>query len=140
MANNITTYLENKLLEHSVGKAPYTMPTTYVGLFINSPTVNYLTPNSITGTEVGQTNGYERKLISWNSASSGTISNSTDVTWTSTGPWSSNSGSATPVGYIGVFDNASQLLWFGSLSAKILMAVSGDTFTLPAGSLTLTLT
>jgi hypothetical protein len=86
MANNITTYLENKLLEHSVGKAPYTMPTTYVGLFINSPTVNYLTPNSITGTEVGQTNGYERKLISWNSASSGTISNSTDVTWTSTGP------------------------------------------------------
>lgn len=144
---NITTYLENKLLEHSVGKASYAMPVTYVGLFTNSPSINYLVPNLITGDEVGRANGYERKLISWNSASSGTISNSADITWTSTGPWNSNnSGSATPIGYIGVFDSANsvgsagQLLWFGPLSAKISMAVSGDTFTLPAGSLTLTLT
>lgn len=143
---NITTYLENRILAQSVGIAPSPAwhTSTKLGLFIDTPTVDYL-PNAVTGTEVGSsTYGYVRKSVSWNTSTSGVVSNTSDITWTATGPWNAgNSGSATPIGYIGVFDgvsSANNLLWFGSLSAKILMAINGDTFTLPAGSLTLTLT
>lgn len=30
-------YLENKLLDHQLGKTSYTMPTVYVGLFTAAP-------------------------------------------------------------------------------------------------------
>jgi len=150
MANNITTYLENKLLAQSVGVTQTWYASTTVGLFINTPTVNY-TSSIATGTEVGSlTYGYTRKTVYntsslgspyWTTNTSGQVSNSGDITWTATGPWNNGNsgGSATPIGYVGIFSD-NNLLWFGSLSAKVSMSVSGDTFTIPSGSLVLTLT
>ena len=150
MANNITTYLENKLLAQSVGVTQTWHTSTTIGLFITTPTVDY-TSAVPTGVEVGSsTYGYTRKTVYntsslgspyWTTNTSGQVSNSGDITWTASGPWNAGNsgGNPTAIGYVGIF-SGNNLLWFGSLSAKVLMSVSGDTFTIPSGSLVLTLT
>ena len=143
---NITTYLETKLVGHSVGKASYTMPTTvYAGLFISSPTAAY-TSASPDGVEVGSIDhGYARLPISWNSASSGSITNSSALVWTATGYWNSATGASVSaeVKTIGIFDSlnnsgTNNLLWFGPLSAGVTLE-NGDSFTIEASNLVLTL-
>jgi hypothetical protein len=146
---NITTYLEQKLLEHSVGKTAFTTPTTYVGLFIVAPTAAY-TSSTPTGSEVAISNGYARKSsatsggnFSWGTAPSGSISNSSDITWNATGAWNvtTNASVAAPVTHVGIFDAATSgnLLWFGPLSAAVTMSQNGDSFTISTGNLVLTL-
>ena len=136
---NITTYLENKLLEHSLGKTSYTMPTnTYAGLFIVSPTVA-----GTDGTEVGSTDaGYSRKGITWGTATTGAISNTALLAWSATGYWASGTGAtaSSSITTIGIFDalTSGNLLWFGPLSTSITMG-NGDSFTIPAGNLNITL-
>ena len=148
---NTTTYLDKKLLAHSLGQLSWTMSTaTYAGLFISTPTVDY-TSSVPTGTEVGSTDtGYSRKQVSWNAAGTTTtsgvtkasISNSASINWSSSGYWNATTGaSATaPIRYIGIFDalTGGNLLWFGSLSAAVTMSF-GDTFTISSGNLVLTL-
>ena len=138
---NITTYLENRLLNQSIGVAP-TSPVwhtgTYAGLFINAPTVV-----GTDGTEVGSTDaGYVRKPIVWGSASSGMISNSAALTWNASGYWNNSTAATTAasIGTIGIFDaqTTGNLLWFGPLSTSITMT-SGDSFTIPVGNLNITL-
>lgn len=141
---NITTYLENRILAQSVGTAPSPAwhTSTKLGLFITTPTEAY-TLASPDGVEVGSTSyGYSRKSVSWDTSTSGEVSNLADITWTGTGAWNAGNagGNATSIGYIGVFDSTGNLLWFGPLSAKILMSTNGDTFTIPANSLVMTLT
>lgn len=138
---NITTYLENKLLEHSLGRTSYTMPTTtYAGLFIVSPT-----QAGNDGTEVASTDaGYARISMSskWGAAANGTIANNTSLVWTATGYWGTTTGavSASPITTIGIFDalTGGNLLWFGPLSATVSMS-NGDSFTIPSGNLNITL-
>jgi hypothetical protein len=139
---NITTYLENKLLEHATGKTSWTMPTaTYAALFTVTPTTSY-TSALTNGTEVTSGNGYTRFNLTsnWATAANGVISNSTALSWTATGTWPSGGSSAASVTTIGIFDsgtvNQGNLLWFGPLSAPITM-VNGDTFTIPVGNLTI---
>jgi len=123
---NITTYLENKFLEHSLGVTAYTKPTsTYAALFTASPTI------AGGGTEVTGT-GYTRQLITWGAAAAGQIANTAALTWTATGSWSSGSS----ITSIGIFDTSTSgnLLYFGPLSASLVMTTS-DTFTIPVGSL-----
>lgn len=129
---NISTYLENKLLEHSLGKTAFTAPAnTYAALFTASPSVNFA------GTEVTTANGYSRKLITWGTAASGSISNSAVLTWTAVGG-SYSSGSN--ISAIGVYDASTggNLLYYGPLSASIVMQ-SGDSFNIPVGGLVITL-
>ena len=138
---NITTYLENRLLNQSVGVAPTTPAwhtSTFAGLFIVSPTIA-----GTDGTEVGSTdNGYQRKAITWTSASNGSISNSAALNWSASGYWNNSTGatSAGSIGTIGIFNSstAGNLLWFGPLSTSITMT-SNDTFTIPIGNLNITL-
>lgn len=142
---NITTYLKNELVEHSLGKSSYTMPTTtYAALFTVAPTIAY-TSTSRDGTEVSPStsSGYERKPITWAAAVDGVISNSAPITWNATGQW--NSTTVTPVTTIGIFDAAlsggspaGSLLWFGPLSASVNLT-NGDSFTIPTGLLTVTI-
>jgi len=142
---NITTYLENRLLAQSVGVAqttPVWHTSTTVGLFITTPNASY-TLSVPTGTEVGSTDrGYSRKTVTWNAASGGSISNSANITWTATGLWGSTTGASTAqsISSVGIFDAAGNLLWFGPLSAKVIIDQSGDTFTIPANDLIITLT
>jgi hypothetical protein len=37
MANNLTQYAQKKLLDHTMGRAAYTMPSVHAGLFTSSP-------------------------------------------------------------------------------------------------------
>jgi hypothetical protein len=140
---NVTTYLENKLLEHSLGKNSWTMPTsTKAGLFIVSPDASYVSGTPGSAVEVTSLYGYSRQTVTWATAASGSIANSAALTWTSTtGPWRRDTASSTPekIVSIGIFASATDnLLWFGPLSASVTID-TGQSFTIDAGNFVLTL-
>lgn len=69
---SFSNYAENKILDHSVGKASWTMPTAYIALSTADPTED--------GSGLAEPSGgaYARKSTAagdWNSAASGAISN-----------------------------------------------------------------
>jgi hypothetical protein len=74
-------YLENKLLDHIVGKASFTMPSpVYVALCTTTPT------DASTGSTLVEANytGYARKSVpsaDWGTASSGNTSNANAITF-----------------------------------------------------------
>lgn len=132
MAGNLTNYLENVLLEHSTGKTSWTKPTnTYAALYTVAPT------DSTSGTEVASASAYARQVITWGTAASGSIANSANIRWPSTG---SATGSWGVVVAVGIFDalTSGNLLWYGPLSASVTIA-TGDSFQITSGGLTLTL-
>lgn len=133
MAGNLSDAAENKILDHSVGKTSWTMPTVYVALFTTAPT------DSTFGTEVSG-GSYARVATtgsSWNAAAAGTTSNATALIFpTATASWGtvtavalldSNSGTA-----------ASNVIWYGTLTSNKTVD-TGDTFQFAAGALTLSL-
>lgn len=122
-------YLENKLLDHQVGKTSYTMPTAYVALFTAAPS------DTGGGTEV--TGGsYARKTTAgadWNAAASGSTSNANALTFpTATASWGT-------VTHWGIYDasSAGNLLRWAALTTSKTIA-SGDTASFAAGALVLT--
>jgi hypothetical protein len=142
---NITTYLENKILELTTGKTTYSKPITYIGLFITPPTAAYtaLAPN---GNEPATDHGYSRidtSTFGWSPAASGSISNAAYIIWNATGAWNVSTGATVgaPVTHVGIFDasTAGNLLWFGPLSAAVTISSNGDSFTISTGNLVLAL-
>lgn len=124
-----TDYLENKILDHVLGKTSYTMPTAYVGLFTAAPS------DSGGGTEVSGSN-YSRKSTAgadWNAASSGSSSNANAITFaTPSGSWGT-------VTHFGIFDAATTgnlLRWAALTTSKTIG--SGDTPSFAAGALVCT--
>ena len=122
-------YLENKLLDHQVGKTSYTMPTAYVALFTAAPS------DAGGGTEV--TGGsYARKVTAgadWNAAAAGSVTNAQPITFpTASASW----GTVTHFALIDAASGGNMLRW-GALGTQKAVG-SGDTATFPAGSLTLT--
>ena len=73
MAGSASDYLENKLIDHSLGTTTFTKPTTvYAALYTVAPS------DSSAGTEV--TGGsYARKTVTFGAASSGSASNNANV-------------------------------------------------------------
>ena len=126
---NISTYLENKLLDHSRGVAAYTMPTTYVGLVTSASSA------SGQGTEASYT-GYARVALSGllGAASSGSGTNSSQINFPAC-----TGGSSTVVGFI-ITDSATagagNLLYFGTCSLSVSNSITPD---FAAGNLTTTL-
>ena len=122
MAGNLSNYLENKLLDHFLGTAGYTMPTTvYVGLYTVVPT------DAGGGTQV--TGGsYARQSAAFAAAASGTTSNSANIDFT-------GMPAATTVA-IGIFDalTAGNLLLWGTLTAN-KTTDAGDTLRIATGDL-----
>jgi hypothetical protein len=159
---NITPYLRNRLVQQSLGisASPSWHTATYVGLFVTSPIIN--NDGTITnGVEVYAGSGYSRTPVyaaSANGSPYWTI-NSTTGAMSNTGTTPSTNGkisfgtasgywagtasptASIPIVAMGVWDalSAGNLLWFGPLSAPVMMA-SGDTFDISAGSLVITLT
>jgi hypothetical protein len=123
-------YLENKVLDHVVGKTAFTMPTAYVALSTTVPTDagNVTEP-------VG--NGYARKQTAgadWNAAATGSISNALELAFPqASGDWGTIQGFA-------LYDAASNgnMLAWGTLSANKAVG-NGDTAKFAAGQLTITL-
>jgi hypothetical protein len=123
---NIATYLANKLLDHAWGVTSYTEPTTYLALYTVAPT------SSGGGTEVSG-GSYARQALAGliAAASAAANSNSSAINFpTATGSWGA-------VVAVGVLDAATSgnLLMFGNLTTSKTIG-SGDTFSIPIGSLT----
>lgn len=132
MADNLSDYLENALLNHSTGKSALTMPSVYLALFTTATT------DAGGGTEVSTSgSAYARQNIpagSWASASGGSTSTSADVNFpTATASWGT-------ITHVALFDaaTAGNMLWHGPLSASKAIG-SGDVFRMASGQLTLTL-
>jgi len=122
MAGNLSDYLENKLLDHFLGTATYTKPTTvYVGLYTVVPT------DAGGGTQV--TGGsYARQTATFSAAASGTTSNTANIDF-------AGMPAATTVA-IGVFDalTSGNLLLWGTLTAN-KTTDAGDTLRIATGDL-----
>lgn len=125
MAGNLTNYAENKILDHLLGTAAYTMPTTYVALYTVAPT------DSSSGTEV--TGGsYARQAGAFSVASGGATSNSSNIDFTSM--------PACTVVAVAVCDalTSGNILVYGTLAANKTLD-AGDTLRISSGDLDITI-
>lgn len=125
MAGNLTNYAEDKILDHLLGTASYTMPTTYISLYTVAPT------DSSAGTEV--TGGsYARQAAAFSAASGGATSNSANLDFT-------GMPSCTVVA-VGVMDalTGGNLLVYGTLTANKTLD-AGDILRIASGDLDITI-
>lgn len=124
MATGLSAYLANALLD-SVGNATsFSVANVYVKLHVGDPGANG-TSNAATETT--------RKACSFAAASGGSISSDAAVSWTNI----AGSQNAT---YFTAWDNATtgNFLFSGTMTGNAYTA--GDTFTIPSGSLSASLT
>jgi hypothetical protein len=111
MAGSLSDYLENKLLDHIVGKTTYSKPTAYVALSTADPT------DDGSGMAEPSGNGYARVATAggdWNAAASGSISNVNDIEFPeATGAWGT-------ITHFAIYDAATNgnLLAHGSLGSS----------------------
>jgi hypothetical protein len=123
-----SNYLENKLIDHSLGTTSFTAPSTvYVALFTSDPT------DAGTGTEVSG-GGYARQSATFAAASSGSASTDATVTFpTATG----NFGTVT---HVAIFDavTTGNMLFHGAVTTSKTIE-TGDTFQISTGNLTISL-
>ena len=103
----LSNYLEDNLVDHSLGTATFTSPATvYVALYTTDPT------DADTGVEVSG-NGYARQVATFSAASGGATSNTNEISFVASG---GNWGTIT---HIGIRDalTAGNLLYQGALTA-----------------------
>lgn len=119
-------YLENKMLDHNLGTAPFTSPSTvYLALFSTDP------GDDNSGTELSGS-GYARQAATFAAASGGSATN------TSTHTFTSSSGDWTAATHFAVLDalTGGNQLYNGALSAGIIIGTGGHDFS--AGDFTVT--
>jgi hypothetical protein len=122
-------YLENKLLDHTVGKTAYTMPSVWIGLYTAAPS------DAGGGTEVSG-GSYARKATAgtdWTAASAGATSNATVLTFVAaTASWGI-------ITHFGLFDavSAGNLLRWAPVGTPRTIS-SGDSASFAIGTLNLT--
>lgn len=132
MAGSMTDFLENKILEHTLGKTSYTMPTgCYIALFTVNPS------DAGGGTEVTAANAYARQQVlgaGWGTASAGSITNSADINFpVATGSW----GTITAIAVMDAV-TAGNMLWWGTLATSKAITTN-DQFKIATSNLTITL-
>ena len=126
MAGNLSDYLEAKLLDHFLGTTSYTMPTdVYLALYTSAPT------DSTSGTEVSG-GSYVRKVATFNAASSGSTTNTSDIDFTGM--------PACTVVAIAVCDalSSGNILVYGGLTANKTLD-AGDILRVSAGDLSISI-
>lgn len=119
-------YLENKLLDLVFNATAYSgQSTVYVKLHTGDPT-DAGTSNAATTTT--------RAAVTFGAASSGTVTSDSDATWTNV--------SGDTLSHISLWDaqtnGTGNCLWAGSLTTPKTVT-TGDTFTIPSGSLTVSI-
>ena len=122
-------YLENKLLDHSLGTAAFTSPgTVYVGLHTASPLDDDSGANEVTG------GGYLRKAAAFAAAAAGSASTNATITFDAA---TANWGTIT---HISLYDAAAtgNLLFHGAVTTSKTIE-TGDTFQISSGNLTISL-
>jgi hypothetical protein len=117
---NKTTYLSNKLLDHTLRNTAFTSPTTvYLALFDENPTIAGTQTSEVTGGD------YARQAITFGSAATQQIANSAAVTFpTASADW--NGGD--PIGFGGIMDasSAGNMLYFGPLTVAVTILTGGE--------------
>ena len=136
MAGNISDYLENKLLDHTLAKTDFDKPAAcYVGLFTGSPADDY--SGSASEVATGTTTSYARKSATFSAAAGGSTTNSADVLFDeATASWGNLTHAALFTSSDG--SGSANMLWHGSLAANKSIA-SGDQFKIKAGDLDVSL-
>ena len=124
MATGLSNYLANKFLDAVGNATSFSAANVYVKLHIGDPGANG-TANAATETT--------RKSISFSAASSGGLTSDADISW-------SNIAGSEDATFFTVWDNltAGNFLFSGTVAGNAYTA--GDTFTIPSGSLTVSLT
>ena len=131
---SLSNYAENELLDHLLGKGTrdFTSPAVLAVALASAISGT----DGATVTEFANSNNYSRTAVTFGAASSGSATNSGDVTFpTATG----NQGTCT---HIAVYDNltygAGNLLFYGALTASKTID-TGDTFEIKINNLTVNL-
>lgn len=125
MATGISAYTANKLFDCLGNATTFTGVTTcYIKLHTADPGASGSTAAATETT---------RKACSFGAASAGAIASDADITWTSI----SGSQDAT---HFSLWDDVSAGNFLGSGTITANAYTAGDTYTIPSGSLTLSLT
>ncbi len=124
-------YLEDKVLDHILGKTAYTMPTVYVGLSTADPL------DDASGLAEPSGGGYARVATTgatWNAAALGSASNAAAITFPqATASWGT-------VTHFALFDAATAGNMIASGALTVSKAIgNGDTAKFDIGQLTTTL-
>ncbi len=124
MATGISSYLADELLDAVGNASSFSVGTVYIKLHIGDPGANG-TSNPATETT--------RQSASFGAASAGTLTSDADITWTNI----SGSEDAT---FFTAWDSLTtgNFLFSGSITGNAYTA--GDTYVIPSGSLTVSLT
>lgn len=129
MSGNLTDTAENEILKWLDPAKTPTRPST--GLQVALITTTTASTDSAAGSEVSG-GSYVRKDVTLAAPTTGSYSNSADLTWTGM--------PACTVGGVEIWDKAGTPVrfWYGTLAANKTVNV-GDTFTIASGSLTLSI-
>ena len=124
MATGLSDYLANKFLDGLGNGKTFSIPIVYVQLHIGNPGEDGIKNSAIETT---------RKLISFTPAFIGGLSSDIDLTW-------KNIAGSENATYFTIWDDLVEgnFLFSGTISGDAYIA--GDTFTIPSGSLTVSLT
>jgi hypothetical protein len=136
MAGSLSDYAELKILEHSVGKTSWTMPTScYAALWTTAPNDASTGAAPSPGVEVsGGSYARVQTNTSWGTATLSGITNSVDIVFpTASASW----GTIVAVSLMDAITTGN-FLWWGTLTASKTVA-SGDVFKFLTGQLVLTL-
>jgi hypothetical protein len=132
-----SNYLENKVLDHVLTATAYTQPTTrYLALFTGTAAdvKGRLEAGTLSDEVTNSGTAYARQTITFNAASSGTSSSAANVTFpTATANW----GTVTVVAIMDAATSGNVLFYGEVTTAKAID--TGDTFTVTAGNLTISL-
>jgi hypothetical protein len=133
-----SNYTENKVLDHALGTASWTAPTTvYLALFLNTSgnAATNLEAGTITDeVSTGGSTNYGRQTIAFGGASGGSASNSGTVTFSAAG---ANWGTITHVAIMDASTSGNVLFWGAVTTSKTIE--SGDTFQVSSGNLSISL-
>lgn len=127
-----SNYLENRLLDSSLGVAAFTAPgNVYVALFTADPT-----DTGSFASEVAAATGYSRQIATFGSAVNGSTAITSNITFpTATANWGI-------ITHIGICDNATRAAGNMLYYATALVArniLTGDAYQIGSGNLTVSL-
>lgn len=126
--SQLSNYAEGKLVEHLLGVASFTMPSTiYLALYTSDPT------DANSGTELSGS-GYARQTITFGTHSNGTSLNTSAETFTASG---GNFGTITHIGLLDA-STSGNLLCFGALAVSKTVN-DGESISFAVGSISVTL-